>query len=160
MIPPAVRPLRGAFDVMVVQSSPLAGIVDTGNLLTNKPVYTVYIKPGTRKHWILQYCTPRAAPPQRPSGIVSAGGGSPVKAPFPISTALPPGFVSAASGYTVFKARLDSAGHFHGLLLVRGDDAQFAELKSFLEKWEFYPALLDERPVEVEILIAIPPGGF
>jgi hypothetical protein len=153
-----VHPENGVFDMVVVQSSPL-DIPEGRGLLKGQPVYTVYLKLGTPKEWILQYCVPESTDGVRNSGrVVQLGNPAPVKSPFPRNTVTPPLAVLAKGSRTVVHGILDSHGQFRELKAVRQEDEAFVtRIIPFLEQWEFRPATRDGMPVGVEMLLVIPP---
>jgi hypothetical protein len=153
-----VHPENGVFDMVVVQSSPL-DIPEGRGLLNGQPVYTVYLKLGTPKEWILQYCVPNSTDGVRNSGrIVQLGNPAPVKAPFPRNTVTPPLMLLAKGSRTVVHGFLDAHGQFKELKAVRQEDEAFVtRIIQFLEQWEFRPATRDGLPVGVEMLLVIPP---
>src|SRR5207248_11550049 len=52
------HPSNGNFDVVIMQSGPRADLPDLGGMLTGNPVYTVYLRVGDQKEWLLEYCVP------------------------------------------------------------------------------------------------------
>ena len=51
-------PKDGKFGVVVLGSTAADAYPDSVGLMTGKVIYTVYVKVGLRKSWILQYCLP------------------------------------------------------------------------------------------------------
>lgn len=158
--PAAVRidhPPSGVFDVVVVQPAPIEGFPESSGALSGRPVYSVFLRVGAPKEWILQYCVPGEDQSLVVSGgLVRLGNPSPVSAPYPRVTYLPvlrrrPGSYMMVHGF------LDAAGRFQQLQALRAADRHEAEsVIPVLEQWEFRPATRGGRPIGVEILLAIP----
>jgi hypothetical protein len=154
------HPVNAVFDVVVLQSAADPSFAESAGVLSGQPVYTVYLQVGAPKAWILQYCMPKEfAPPLTVvAGAVNIGNPSPVKAPFPLTTILPPVTMIPRTGYIILHGSLDAKGQFQDLTVVRAPNAQMKSLVlSEMAKWRFRPAVRDGAPVGVEVLIAIPP---
>ncbi len=152
------HPINAVFDVVVIGSSPVDGMPESAGVLTGKPVYTVYLQVGTPKEWMLQYCVPHQAEEPRISGaVVTVGNPSPVYAPFPRVTVLPPRALLPADRRVSIHGFIDDKGHFQDLRVLGKDKAEFeGNLIPFLERWIFRPAVRDGVPVLVEILLIVP----
>src|ERR1017187_7933662 len=48
----------GNFDVVILQSVARDDMPDVGGNLSGNPVYTVYLKVGDEREWLLEYCIP------------------------------------------------------------------------------------------------------
>ena len=153
-----VHPETGVFDV-IVQSASGDQYAETTKILTGRPVYTVYLKVGGPKDWILHYCAPKQA--ARSTGpVIQLGSPSPLRAPFPRTTVIPHPNAFARNSRTYFHGFLTPSGQFRALRPVRSEDAEVVpQLIPYLEKWEFRPATRDGKPVEVELLLVIPAAG-
>jgi hypothetical protein len=152
-----VHPSNGVFDV-VVQSSGPEGFPDSAGVLSSKPVYSVYLRVGAKRDWILQYCVPAAdAPALEVSGqVVRLGAPARLNAPFPITTFRPPAR-QRPGRYLMLHGFITAEGRFEGLRpLGAHDDADLAATSAALEGWTFRPATREGRPLRVEILLAIP----
>jgi hypothetical protein len=129
-------------------------------VLTGKPIYTVYLKVGASKDWIMQYCVPgagSAAPKQ--SMVVTLSAPAPLKAPYPHVTVVPDVDLLHSTRYTFIHALLDKAGKFSSLRLLGSMDKTIeTALYNLLVQWEFRPATRDGAPVAVEVVLAIPPS--
>jgi hypothetical protein len=155
-----LHPENGVFDIVVERAAPLEDIPEGNGLLKGRPVYTVYLKLGTPKEWILQYCVPKMSDGivQRSASVIQLGNPAPVKAPYPRITLMPPLAMVARSRRTVLHGFIDSRGQFRGLQVVREEDQEYlSRIAPFLQYWEFRPATRDGQPVEVEMLLVIPP---
>ncbi len=153
------HPVNAVFDV-VVQSSSDQAFPESVAALSGQPVYTVYLQVGSPRAWLMQYCVPReqATAPKVTGNVVTIGAPSPLKAPYPLVTFLPPATMVARSGYIIIHGYLDEAGRFKDLSVLRAPNAEVRRLTlAELERWQFRPAVRDGAPVAVEILLAIPP---
>ena len=151
------HPPGGVFDVVVVQPGPIEGFPESSGALSGRPVYSVFLKVGAPREWILQYCVPA----EDQSAVVSGGvirlaNPSPVTAPYPRVTYLPP-LRPRPGAYLMIHGFLDAGGRFQRLEVLRAADREEgAAVLPVLDRWEFRPAMREGRPVEVEILLAIP----
>jgi hypothetical protein len=155
-----VHPSNGVFDVVVMQSSADGALPDSAGALSGKPVYTVYLQVGAPKAWILQYCIPKQAPggPQVSGSVVNIGAPSPVKAPYPLVSVLPPATMLPRTSYIIIHALLDEKGQIQDAVMLRSPSPKLKDLiLPDLSRWQFRPAVRDGAPVAVEILLAIPP---
>jgi hypothetical protein len=152
------HPVNATFDV-VVQSSSEQALPESVGALSGQPVYTVYLNVGAPKAW-LQYCVPRdvSGAVKIVAGAVNIGSPTPVKAPFPLVTVLPPITMVPRTGYIIVRAMLDASGQIKEPSILRAPNASFKEpILAELPKWQFRPAVRNGGPVAVEVLIAIPP---
>jgi len=159
---PAARrgPVKpGVFDVVVVQSAEVETQFRSFGILKGKPIYTVYLQLNTPKAWILQYCLPPpAGGASALSGVVRLHDPQPVTPPYPLATVLSEVELQPKSSYTLIHGFLTADGRFRNMTLMGKVDPQLTRLLQLLEKWEFRPSMQVERPVEVEVLLAIPPA--
>lgn len=156
-----VHPIGGVFDI-VVQSGASEAMPDSAGILSGRPIYTVYLRVGAPKEWIMQYCLPNNmdAEVSGDGNILRLGTPAPLKAPFPRLTFRPLAEMFPKEGYVMVHGMIDENGRFKDLKTAGRADAKIGGmLLTFLEKWEFRPATRDEKPVAVEILIAVPPGS-
>jgi hypothetical protein len=154
------HPSNGVYDIVVVQSSSQGAFPESAGALTGRPVFTVYLQVGAPKSWIMQYCVPREvdAGPRIAGGAVYIGNATPLKAPFPLLTVLPPVTMLPRTSYIMVHGFLDKSGLFKDLTVLRAPDGGIAELLlPQLAQWVFRPATRDGVPVIVEVLLAIPP---
>ncbi|HWR51104.1 MAG TPA: hypothetical protein VN428_08355, partial [Bryobacteraceae bacterium] len=152
-----VHPSNGVFDV-VVQSSGPEGFPESAGVLSSKPVYSVYLRVGAKRDWILQYCLPAsdAPAPQVFGSVVRLGATARLNAPFPITTFRPPARQHPGR-YLMLHGFITGEGRFEGLRpLGAHDAADLAAASAALERWTFRPATQEGRPVRVEMLLAIP----
>ncbi len=146
-------PEDGKFGVIVVGSAAAAPYPESVGALGGKMVYTVYLRVGLRKSWILQYCLLKNAE-QR---TATKGSATPVDAPWPFLILRPDRLANSDSDYVVVHGMITSEGRFDQLSLVFPEDleAKTLLLKS-LNEWAFRPASRDGQPIQVEILLIIP----
>ena len=152
-----VNPAGGVFDV-VVQSDGTEGFPESAGVLSGKPIFSAYVRVGGSKDWLLQYCIPGAdQPAAEVSGyVVRLTSGSPLTAPYPRVTMRPP--VKPRPGHHVMvHGYITAEGHFRDIKVLAADSTGEAEMVlAVLEQWEFRAASRDRKPIEVEILLAIP----
>lgn len=146
------QPQNGRFSVVVFGSSATEAYPESAEFLTGKLVYTVYLKVGLRKSWILQYCLPKTVK------MVAVKGSAPaIDAPWPFIMIRPDRIGEAPSDYIIVHGFVNSKGKFEQLALVLPSELAEKELLlSSLEDWEFRPATNDGVPTGVEILLIIP----
>ena len=146
-----MRPKDGKYSVVVLGSS--SAYPEAAGVLSGKPVYTVYIRAGARKEWILQYCLPRSAEP----AVSVRGSAVPLEAPYPFEIYHPSLTLANDPEYVMVHGFITMAGKFERLTtLGEIDPASSAKLVAALEHWEFRPASRDGEPSAVEILLIIP----
>ena len=152
------NPSNGNFDVVVLQS---ASHDDSSGApgLSGNPVYTVYLSVGDGREWMLEYCVPSAIKATS-SFRVQIDNPGPVSAPYPLSTAIPDSVKQAQrKENVVLHARLDAEGIFRDVKAPVRDEPWIHEVVTLLGEWRFRPALRDLAPVEVEVLLIIPPSS-
>jgi hypothetical protein len=146
-------PKDGHYGVVVVGSAPAAPYPETIGALGGKMVYTVYLRVGLRKKWILQYCLPKAAE-QR---IKVRGSATPLDAPWPFLILRPDQLSDSGEEYVVVHGMITSEGHFDQLAMIFPEQLEKKDLLiSSLSKWEFRPSSRDGVPTTVEVLLIIP----
>jgi glucokinase len=124
-------------------------------ILSGRPVYTVYLKVGTPKNWILQYCVPgESMATQTAAGVVSLSNPSPVRAPYPRITEIPKPDKLPVDKNVTFHGFLETDGQLRDLRLVGTDPAGVGpEILTLLSTWLFRPATRDSRPIRVEVVL-------
>jgi hypothetical protein len=146
-------PKDGKFGVVVLGSTASVPYPESVGALSGKVVYTVYLKVGLRKSWILQYCLSKAG---APDGV---GGRSvvPIEAPWPFLIMRPDQRSASDPDYIIVHGKLTTEGKFEQLAMVFPEELDTKELivKS-LNLWAFRPAKRDGVPVGVEVLLIIP----
>jgi hypothetical protein len=151
-------PTSGAFDVVIVESSPGAAIPEAEQLLTGRPVQTVFLPVGVGQDWILQYCLPAGGSAAAQAGMVVTLGEQPkVEPPFIQQTLIPSRKVVLVAKPALFQGALSANGRFVRLRPVMDAAYQpLVELLPYLEQWQFRPAKVDGVPTEVEVLLLVP----
>ncbi len=150
------HPAGGVFDV-IVQSSSVDGFAESAGVLSGQPVYSVYLQVGGPKDWILQYCIPAGDSQLQTSGpVIRLPKLSPVSAPYPRVT-MRPVIYRRAGTYLMLHGYITAEGRFEDLtVLSTGDPEEHANVMAILERWQFRPAMQQDNPVRVEVLVAIP----
>jgi hypothetical protein len=151
-------PPDGRFDAVVVQAGAGDLVPEAEELLTGRPVQTVYLAVGTVREWVLQYCVPndRTAGPAQSGMVVSLGGPAKVQAPWIRTAALPPRR-ARSSKPSVFYGKLQANGRLMNMhVLVKPQYQDRPELLPYLEQWEFRAAQRDGVAADVEVLFIIP----
>jgi hypothetical protein len=146
-------PKDGQYGVVVVGSAPAAPYPESVGALGGKMVYTVYLRVGLRKKWILQYCLPKAVE-QR---IKTRGSATPLDAPWPFLILRPDKLSATGEEYVLVHGMITSEGHFEQLAMIFPEELEKKDLLiSSLSKWEFRPSSRDGVPTTVEVLLIIP----
>lgn len=150
-------PADGSFDVIVVESAlpdPLAGLAKR---LSGRPVYTAYLNVGAEREWLLHFCAAEK-PAQTPAHgmVVTLEDPPPLKPPFVLRAELPAPEEWKSSQYQVFHGYISGQGKLERITAVRASRNP-ATLLKLLPYWEFRPATRGGAPVEVEVLLVIPP---
>lgn len=148
-----VRPKDGKYNVVVLGSSNLDAYPEANGLLSGKLVYTVYIRAGGRKEWILQYCLPKAVEQM----VKLRGSAEPIDAPYPFIVYHPNLALLNDPDYLIVHGFITAAGRFEHLSAIGDIDSTSRQvLIGVLERWEFRPASRDGEPIAVEIALIIP----
>ena len=146
-----VQPRDGRFAFVVSGSSD--SYPEARGLLGGKVVYTVSVRVGAPKPWILQYCLPAAV--ERGLGLRAST--TPLEAPYPFVMIRPPVSSPIDVRRLIVHGFVNPAGKFEQLSLV--SDVEFPEkqaLLASLAQWEFRPASRDGQITAVEVLLIIP----
>ncbi len=152
------HPSNGNFDVVILQSVARDGLPAVGATLSGNPVYTVYLSVGDAREWLLEYCIPASANPRTSGFMVNIDDPGVISAPYPLSTAIPKSILDLPHPqHIVFRGLLSAAGALHEVKPVSTDNALIRDVLSMLSQWQFRPALRNKVPVEVEILLIVPP---
>lgn len=146
-------PKDGKFGVVVQGYAGAVPYPESVGALSGKVVYTVYLKVGLKRSWILQYCLPKA----NGSAAPRSKSATPVEAPWPYLVMRPDGWGASDPDYVMLHGMLTSAGRFDQMTLAFPDDLERKDLllKS-LNMWAFRPASRDGEPIAVEVLLIIP----
>lgn len=146
-------PKEGTFGVVVLGSATSARYPETVGALSGKVVYTVYLKVGLRKSWILQYCLKTAGSEANRNSRST----TPVEAPWPFLMMRPDQRGTSDPDYIIVHGSVTNEGKFDQLAMVFPEDLEKKELlMNSLKLWAFRPASRDGVPVPVEVLLIIP----
>lgn len=152
-----VFPPDGSFDVVVVENTFPEALADLANRLSGRPVYTAYLDVGAGREWTLHYCvTEPRREAQANSMVVTLEDPPPLHAPYIQRAELPPAEEWKSSRYQVFHGYITDRGQLERVTAVRAGGRAEGLLKSF-SRWEFRPATRSKAPVEIEVLLVIPP---
>lgn len=147
-------PKEGKYGVLILGSEAAAPYPESVGVLSGKLIYTVYLKVGFRKSWILQYCLPQDVPPKtRSTGTARA----PLDPPYPFFIMRPNTFDSQEPEYVLVHGIVTVDGKFDKLSLIFPDTLEKKNLLfNSLKLWEFRPAKRDGENTTVEVLLIIP----
>ena len=144
-------PKEGKFGVVVSGAAGSTPYPESVGALSGNVVYTVYLKVGWRKNWILQYCLPQTTESAR------KGTTAPLDAPWPLLMLRSDRLRDFEPDYIMVHGTLTSAGQFDQLaMLFPAELEQRDLLLKSLKQWAFRPAIRDGEPVAVEVLLIIP----
>jgi hypothetical protein len=154
------HPEGGNFDVVIMQSAARDDLPDLGGLLSGAPVYTVFLRVGDRREWLLEYCVPgRESVQSNPYEITLEEVGS-ITPPYPISTVIPNGLVLQQNPkHIVLHGLLTAAGDLRISRTPESANPFLLQLTALLSEWRFRPAFKNKKAIEVEVLLVIPPRG-
>jgi hypothetical protein len=126
---------------------------ESAGLLPGTPVYTAYLRVGTRKSWIMQYCLPRVLR----ENVASDERAAPLDPPWPVVIIRPDLSFAPDTVYLTVHGIINSSGRFEELALLSPDRlTDKGLLLSALQQWEFRPATQAGQPVGVAVLLIIP----
>ncbi|MCU1248001.1 MAG: hypothetical protein JWQ49_1030 [Edaphobacter sp.] len=144
-------PKDGKFGVVVVGSSLAEDYPETVHLWSGRLAYTVYLRVGVGKNWILQYSLPRA------QEVASTGSASRPDAPWPYDMTRPSIDPDANTDAIMVHGFVNTAGRFEQLAVVF--PTALAEAKFLLhalQQWQFRPSMQSGQATAVEVLLIIP----
>jgi hypothetical protein len=148
-----VRPRDGRYTFSVMGSRPDEAFPESAGMLSGDIVFTVYLRIGASRDWVLQYCLPRSAP----QGAIERGGTVKIEAPYALLMLRPAVTFQSDDDYLFVRGVVNRAGQFEQLAQLGEAEIVNKELLlSTLRQWEFRPALRDGQPVAVEALLIIP----
>jgi hypothetical protein len=113
--------------------------------------YTVYLRVGVAKNWILQYSIPRS------QDAATAGGASRPDAPWPYDMTRPSIDADANTDAIMVHGFVNTSGRFEQLAVVFPSELAEAKfLLHALQQWQFRPAMQNGQATAVEVLLIIP----
>lgn len=144
-------PKNGQFGVVVVGSTMEEQYPETADIWKGRLAYSVYLKVGMEKSWILQYSVPRS--------VDSANAGSArLEAPWPFYIVRPnldPNL--AESDSVMVHGYVNEAGQFESLAVVFPSDFPQEQLVlGALKQWKFRPGTQNGQIAKLEVLVIIP----
>ena len=155
------RSSNGNFDAVVVQSSSSDPFPDSKELLTGRPIYTVYVALGTAKDWALYFCVPGEKEAASSGNVVKIGAARAVQAPYPTTLVRPDVTVPSFYKQVLIHGYVTAAGRVENLRVVRSIKPETDQaLLSSLARWEFRPATRDGVNIGVEFMLSIPVAGL
>mgnify|MGYP000415725025 CR=1 FL=1 len=147
------RAKDGRYGFFVMGSTPAEAFPELTGILSGRIVYTVYLRIGVSRDWILQYCLPLSARGGSGGGSAAAR----LEAPYAYLMFRPEVKIESADEYFLVRGVVNEKGEFEKLEQV--GDAVVAErdyILRVLQRWQFRPATRDGQPVAVEVLLIIP----
>jgi hypothetical protein len=144
-------PKDGKFGVVVVGSSLAEDYPETVHLWSGRLAYTVYLRVGVSKNWILQYSLPSA------QEVASTGNAGRPDAPWPYDMTRPSIDPDANTDAIMVHGFVNTAGRFEQLAVVFPTaltEAKF--LLHALQQWQFRPSMQSGQATTVEVLLIIP----
>jgi hypothetical protein len=130
---------------------------DLGGILSGNPVYSVYLRVGDQKEWLLEYCVPAREVAQNNPYQINLDEAGTITPPYPISTVIPTNLLGQQIGKNiVVHGYLTAAGSFQNIK-SRDNHPFLPQLLTLLNQWQFRPALRNKKPIDVEIVLVIPP---
>src|SRR5215469_7184037 len=144
---------NGQYNVVVVGSSLDEQYPETAEVWKGRLAYSVYLKVGLEKSWILQYSLPRAADS-------ATAGSAKLDAPWPFYIVRPnlnPD--EATSDAVMVHGFVDEAGHFEKLSVVFPTDMGYAReqlVLTALQQWQFRAGTHNGQVAKLEVLLIIP----
>jgi hypothetical protein len=159
--PPGVtridHPVDGSFDVVVTQSASRDDLSELGGILSGNPVYSVYLRVGDQKEWLLEYCVPARRNVQPNPYQIDVDDAGSITPPYPISTVIPNSvLVQPITRHIVLHGVLTAAGNLQSVKAADSSSPLMSEILALLSQWQFRPALRNRRPIDVEVLLVIP----
>lgn len=150
-----MHPPNGTFDVVVTQSGGAAEVPGAATHLTGNPVYSVYLRVGDSREWVLAFCSPSKMP-RNNRYEVYVEDAAPLDPPYPIKTTIPKSMASQhRSTPLVFHGFLTAAGAFRNMQ-PDAQDAITSQIAAALAEWQFRPARKNNVPTEIQVALIIP----
>jgi hypothetical protein len=151
-----MHPPNGNFDVVVTQSTVGGDLPGIPTRLSGSPVYTVYLRVGDVKEWVLAFCLPAAKPTQNSRYEVYIEDSAPLSAPYPIRTTIPQAMIGQPrSAALVFRGTLTAEGAFRNLEPSEPGSTS-SRIAAALAEWQFRPARKNNSATEIQVALIIP----
>jgi hypothetical protein len=151
-----MHPPNGNFDVVVSQSAIGGDLPGIPTRLNGSPVYTVYLRVGDVKEWVLAFCLPAAKNVQNSRYEVFIDDATPLSPPYPIMTTIPQSVIGQPrAAALVFRGVLTAEGAFRNMEASEPGTTA-AKIASILADWQFRPARKNNAPTEIQVALIIP----
>jgi hypothetical protein len=152
------HPANGNFDVIITQSLVREDLPDLSHMLSGSTVYTVYLSVGDLKDWLLEYCAPAPENKQVNPYQINVDDAGSVTPPYPISTIIPDSIRAQHTAKPiVLRGLVTAAGNVQVAKLPDTGNSLMYQLVDLVSQWQFRPALRNNKPIDVEVLLVIPP---
>ena len=91
---------------------------------------------------------------------VNLGSSQELAPPYPVTTVVPNSLLGGQRFvYQVLHGTLGASGRLRDIHMTNPNQTLAQQLLPFLADWQFRPATLDRQPLDVEVLLVIPPGS-
>ncbi len=146
------EPRDGHFSAVIVGNTIQDQYPETAGVWNGRMAYTVYLRVGLSRSWVLQYSLPHAVDQPQPGTVAT------LDAPWPYNIVRPnldPGAIDADA--LMIHGFVNQNGRFETLSIVFPQafpQAQF--VLAALQKWQFRPASQNGQSAKVEVLLIIP----
>jgi hypothetical protein len=141
-----------------MQSATREDVRPLGAKLAGAPVYTVYLPVGDQTEWLLEFCasTPSGGGPSPYQ--VNIGEEGVITPPYPISTAIPSNMKNERiPTHIVLHGSLTANGMLRNVKAIAPGNPLAEIILQLLGEWRFRPATRNQKPIDVEVLLIIPP---
>jgi len=151
-----MHPPNGNFDVVVTQATVGGDLPGIPTRLSGSPVYTVYLRVGDAKEWVLAFCLPATKNTQNSRYEVYIEDATPLSPPYPIQTTIPQSVIGQQrSAPLVFRGLLTAEGAFRNMEASEPGTAS-SKIAAILAEWRFRPARKNNSPTEIQVALIIP----
>lgn len=155
-----LHPATGSFDVVIMQSGARDDLPELGGMLSGSPVYTVYLRVGAAREWLLEYCVIPVAKRSASPYQINVGDSVEVSPPYPLSTVVPNSILGQQhSRPIVVHGLLTTSGNLRDVRAADASSLLARQLLPLLGEWRFRPALKNREAIEVEVLLVVPPNS-
>jgi hypothetical protein len=160
-VPEVIRvqhPPNGSFDVVIMQSAVHDDTPDLAGMLTGNTVYTVYLNVGDRKEWLLEYSVAARENKQSSPYQINVDDEGTLTPPYPISSSIPGGLGTLRTAKAmVLRGLLTAAGSLQVTKATDTNSPWMSQLVALVSQWQFRPAFRNNKAIDVEVLLVIPP---
>jgi hypothetical protein len=160
-VPEVIRvqhPSNGSFDVVIMQSAVRDDTPDLAGMLTGNTIYTVYLNVGDRKEWLMEYCVAARDNKQSSPYQINVDDEGTLTPPYPISSSIPGGLGTLRTAKAmVLRGLLTAAGSLQVTKATDTNSPWMSQLVALVSQWQFRPALRNNKAIDVEVVLVIPP---